>query len=228
MFSRLATPLTALPLTAFALGTWQVYRWQHKLQQLEHREQRRVTSPTPLPSALALALPDTQQQLEFRRVVCRGHFDHTREQVVWMRSHEGSAGGYVVTAFDVQEGPATGDSVLVNRGWVELQALKQGDWHRPQESLELTGVVRLTEKPGTFTPDNTSDMVYWMDHAFLNKQLKCNFPIRLDAVLDEQNPKRYPIGGQTVYWMPNNHVSYIFTWYGLSAALMYMLLKVKR
>lgn len=34
-----------------------------------------------------------------------------------------------------------------------------------------------------------------------------------------------PIGGQTTYWMPNNHLSYIFTWYSLTAALLVFLKK---
>jgi surfeit locus 1 family protein len=34
------------------------------------------------------------------------------------------------------------------------------------------------------------------------------------------NPGGYPIGGQTRVALPNNHLSYALTWYGLALALL--------
>lgn len=63
-----------------------------------------------------------------------------------------------------------------------------------------------------------------MDHAQLNQATGCHsYPdIRLDAIRGD-NTTNPPIGGTTVYWLPNNHKTYIATWYGLSAALVGMM-----
>ena len=44
------------------------------------------------------------------------------------------------------------------------------------------------------------------------------------------NPGGYPVGGQTVIDLPNNHLQYAITWYALAAALVviYILLVRRR
>ena len=93
------------------------------------------------------------------------------------------------------------------------------EYDHPMGEQEVVGVVRKTEKRGNFTPDNNVEKqeFYWLDHETVGEATQTgDYSVRLDLV---KKGKGYPIGGQTVFWMPNNHVTYIATWYGLSACL---------
>ena len=54
-----------------------------------------------------------------------------------------------------------------------------------------------------------------------------NGHFRLDAVRGKLSDEP-PVGGTTVFWMPNNHVTYIATWYSLAALLSIIILRSKR
>lgn len=133
--------------------------------------------------------------------------------------------------------------MLVNRGWVPRD---RKDWHRPDGPQELVGVLRGVETPQTFTPNNTPPQWFWMDLAAMAKvrspylvrtALTCmpqhtgradvlpNY--RLDAIRGSRDDEP-PIGGQTVFWLPNNHVTYIVTWYSLAGALLAMMAMARR
>jgi surfeit locus 1 family protein len=220
------TGMLVFPVLTFGLGTWQIYRWDRKKKILAHREERRVAEPIPLPPPEAL---DTDA-LEFRRVTARGQFDHYYETRVGPKIVEGTAGDFLLTPFLLEDGRR----ILVNRGFVprDLQQQQQGgsvEVKRPRGTLELTGVVRKSEEKRYFTPDNDPGrgLWFWMDHAALGEACRgLHYGVRLDAVRSE-DPKRDepPVGGQTVYYVPNNHVTYIATWYGLTLALAAMSLR---
>lgn len=62
-----------------------------------------------------------------------------------------------------------------------------------------------------FVPDNEKELFFWLDTAGLNRACRADFPVRLDAVRSKDASSEPPVGGQTVYWMPNNHLTYIAT-----------------
>jgi len=47
-------------------------------------------------------------------------------------------------------------------------------------------------------------------------------PVFLDAVYDAQAAKNGPIGGQTRVTLRNDHLSYLVTWFSLSAATSFL------
>ncbi len=213
------------PALTFGLGTWQVYRWDRKKKILAYREERRVAPPVPLPPPEAL----DADELEFRRVTARGRFDHFYEVRVGPKMVEGTAGDFLLTPLLLEDGRR----VLVNRGFVPRDLTGSGEAEaqvkRPQETVELTGVVRKSEAQRFFTPDNVParSLWFWMDHAALAEACGgLSYDVRLDATRSG-DPRRDepPVGGQTVYYVPNNHVSYIATWYGLTLALTLMTLR---
>ena len=115
---------------------------------------------------------------------------------------------------------------MVNRGWAPKDC---EDYKLPAGKMELRGVVRKSETPTYFTPDNDLEngTFYWLDHSALKKMLHLDYNVRLDQVKGDAKDEP-PIGGQTVYWMPNNHVTYIATWYSLTAALLLFMKKNAR
>ena len=107
------------------------------------------------------------------------------------------------------------------------------------------GIVRRPETgpPSNFTPHNEplQRRWYWIDavgilsHQLEERQRVCAqrgmedtlaavpaYPLVLDAIDDGHGG--VPVGSQTSVNLRNNHLSYIITWYGLTAGLIAMLL----
>ncbi|GAB2292620.1 Surfeit locus protein 1 [Dionaea muscipula] len=105
----------------FGLGTWQIFRREEKIKMLDYRKGRLDLEPIKLTSTSST---ENLDDLEFRRVVCRGSFDEKRSIFVGPRSRSISGvtnnGYYVITPLmPVPGDPGSVQSpVLVNRGWV--------------------------------------------------------------------------------------------------------------
>ncbi|KAL6178250.1 hypothetical protein ACLB2K_049769 [Fragaria x ananassa] len=106
----------------FGLGTWQIVRRQDKIQMLEYRRKRLEMEPLQFNHVS----PSTKEleNLEFRRVLCKGHFDEERSIYVGPRSRSISGvtenGYYVITPVlpVSDEAESLQPPILVNRGWV--------------------------------------------------------------------------------------------------------------
>lgn len=106
---------------SFGLGTWQIFRRQDKIEMLDYRQKRLDLDPIRLTSA---SNSGSSNDLEFRRIVCRGSLDEKRSIFVGPRSRSISGvttnGYYIITPLM----PVSGDPlsvqspILVNRGWV--------------------------------------------------------------------------------------------------------------
>lgn len=117
----------------FGLGTWQVVRRQEKIKMLDYRQTRLEMEPLKLNNVS----PSNEEELEFRRMVCRGFFDERRSIYVGPRPRSISGvtenGYYIITP--LMPIPNDPDSVqvpiLVNRGWVPRswrdKSLEEGD-----------------------------------------------------------------------------------------------------
>ncbi|KAF3775520.1 Surfeit locus protein 1 [Nymphaea thermarum] len=108
----------------FGLGTWQLFRRQEKIEELEFKKKRLQMEPTNLNSMSSLLPgPGDLGSLEFRRVVCEGVYDESKSVFVGPRSRSISGlvenGYYVLTPLLLRKEPGSVQlSVLVNRGWV--------------------------------------------------------------------------------------------------------------
>lgn len=80
------------------------------------------------------------------------------------------------------------------------------------------------EKPSSLVPDNdiAKNIFYWKDldamagAARIPTDRVVSFFVDADA---SANPGGLPIGGVTQFDLPNNHLQYALTWYGLAVAL---------
>ena len=87
----------------------------------------------------------------------------------------------------------------------------------------VTGIARYrgADRPGWFTPANEPEkrIWYWYDMAALAQATGLRLlPVVVEADATP-NPGGLPQGGQTRTELPNNHLQYAITWYGLAAAL---------
>lgn len=207
----------ALPMLAalLALGTWQLYRLDWKRDLIARIEQRVNAPPVPLPVQIA-----DPAAWEYRRVVVTGTFLHERELHVLGHTRRGNLGYHVVTPLRRTDG---GGLVLVDRGWVpsdrkEPPARAEGQVGGP---TAVEGIVRLPWPQGLFVPDNdpARNIWFWTDAAAMERAVGAALPPLLVEAGPAPNPGGLPVGGQTRLQIPNNHLQYAMTWYGMAVAL---------
>ncbi|WP_274629782.1 SURF1 family protein [Arvimicrobium flavum] len=204
-----------------ALGTWQVERLQWKEGLLATIETRRTSEPLSLPEVEA-RFAETAD-VDYQPVRVAGAFLHDREQH-FLATWKGGAGFYVYTPLEL----ADGHVALVNRGFVPYDRKEAATRTEGQVAGEVTvtGLARnpLSGKPSSLVPDNepAKNVFYWKDltamaaNAGLDPTKVVPFFIDADAT---PNPGGLPEGGVTMFDLPNNHLQYAVTWYGLAGAL---------
>jgi surfeit locus 1 family protein len=203
------------------LGTWQLERraWKEDLITRILRQTR--AEPVPPPSS-ATWEPNRD---EFRHVRVTGRFLNDRETLV-----HGLAAGetpgralqgyYVLTPFAREDGGL----VLINRGFVPTELKAQGDRRNGliEGPTEVTGILRATEPRTMFVPEPDPTRGEWFNRdvagiaAARGLADAAPYLIEADAVPDQTT---WPRGGQLRIDLPNNHLQYAFTWFGLAACL---------
>ena len=201
------------------LGTWQVQRLAWKEALLATIDERIHADPLPL-DEVASRYPE----IEYVPVTATGRFDHAAERHVFT-TWEGESGYDVFTPLLLGENRA----VLVNRGFVPFDRKDPATRADGQVGGEVTvtGLARrgLAEKPSWVVPDNdpAKNVFYWKDVRAMRETSGLDpaidvLPFVVDAG-DAANPGGLPVGGTTLIDLPNNHLQYAVTWYGLALAL---------
>ncbi|BCG96210.1 SURF1-like protein [Mesorhizobium sp. 131-2-1] len=223
--------LLILGLVLFAvligLGTWQVQRLHWKEGLLQTIDQRTHSAPRPL-AELEKQFAATAD-VDYTPVTVTGTFLHQGERH-FFATWEGASGFDVFTPLELEDGRI----VLVNRGFVPYD-LKDAA-KRPQGEVAgkvtVTGLARnpLAAKPSMMLPDNdiAKNIFYWKDRDAMASSAGLPagaglLPFFIDAD-KTPNPGGLPVGGVTVVDLPNSHLQYAVTWYGLAAALAGVLL----
>lgn len=204
------------------LGTWQVERLRWKEALIATIDQRVSADPLPLEDIEAkfAALAD----VDYWPVRAGGVFLHEGERH-FLATHGGRSGFFVYTPLRLDDGRF----VFVNRGFVpyDLKDAGKRTAGRVLGKVTVTGLARnpLPEKPSFIVPDNdpAGNVFYWKDiGAFAaTAGLPAGaqvLPFFIDADASPV-PGGWPVGGVTLVALPNNHLQYAVTWYGLAAAL---------
>ncbi|XP_069365140.1 protein phosphatase 1 regulatory subunit 12A-like isoform X3 [Maniola hyperantus] len=218
-----------IPVTSFGLGCWQVYRLQWKLELIEILQAKSNAPPVEMPED-----SEKLESMEYRPVKVKGEFLHDKEILIGPRAliendvvmpRTGSLisdpkknqGWLVITPFKLSD---SGKVILVNRGWIP-QSMRPKEKRQPSlitGEVELTGILRLTEARSPFMPKNNPEKGSWLYRdldqmsAYLSSE-----PIWLDAKGIPDPPAGWPLPNQTRVTLRNEHVSYLVTWYLLSA-----------
>ncbi|RDI99007.1 SURF1 family protein [Dyella solisilvae] len=202
-----------------ALGTWQVHRLAWKRDLIARVDQRVHAAPEDAPGPSAWS-DVTAPSSEYRHVRLHGTFLHDRQTLVWAATDLGS-GYWVITPLQ----QADGSVVLVNRGFVPADwcGIKGQCATQPDGETTLTGLLRMSEPSGMFRHnDPARNSWYTRDVPAIAaaRGLSRVAPYFVDedaapGTLDAGKPA-WPQGGLTVIAFPNNHLSYLITWYLLA------------
>ena len=206
------------------LGLWQLERKAWKEDLIEALTRRIAASPSALPPSGSWSQLN-RADAEFRRLAVRVEFIPAPEGRVYtggsaLRADISAPGYFVFSPARL----ADGDLVVVNRGYVanphpnrETRALA-----RPQGFVEIIGALRWPEQRAWFVPehDQKSDVWFVRDHlamaAAYDWTTKAPFYIEQEAPVP---PSGLPRPGKLKANLPNNHLEYALTWFGLAAAL---------
>ncbi|MDW6020917.1 SURF1 family protein [Mesorhizobium sp. BAC0120] len=204
-----------------SLGTWQLQRLAWKEALIASIDQRTHSEPRPL-SAVERQFAETGD-VDYWPVEVEGTFDHAKERH-FFATYEGQPGFYVYTPLKL----ADGRFILINRGFVpydrkDVSTRLQG---QVEGTVTLKGLARnpLAAKPSFLIPENEPDknIFYWKDRDTMARSAGLDTARLLPFFIDADkapNPGGLPVGGVTIVDMPNNHLQYAVTWYGLAAAL---------
>lgn len=211
-------PLTLMTALAFVvlvgLGSWQAQKIGPKAALLERIENGMDAEPVPLPVHL-----DDPLSVEYRSFVFGGTVMSDQPIRVFGTNLKGRPGYSLYLPVKHQFGRI----VFVNFGWIpmEMKSLPE----LPSGDVTVTGVLRTTAEAGSFTPPNSADGQEWYTAnvfdmgAFYGFDAKEFYHFRLFAH-HRGVPDSLPLGGQVRVSIPNNHLEYTLTWYGIAAALL--------
>jgi surfeit locus 1 family protein len=206
-----------------ALGNWQLERRAWKQGLLDAIAARTAAQPIPLVDALAAARAGAD--IEYLRVAVRGRFDHAAERHVYALDDAGQPGFHVYTPLTTPERRV----VLVNRGFVPFVQRDPSTRQAGQiGATALVGLARNPRPPAWFAAasDPAHNLFYWPDFRAMAASVGPAYatadivPFFVEAEALPANPGGLPQGGVTRLALPQNHLQYALTWYGLALALL--------
>ena len=202
------------------LGSWQLQRKAWKEALLAAIAERSTQAPIDIGDAIFA--DGAQETLPYTHVRVTGRFLHDKERY-WFADGRLGSGFDVFTPLEV----GAGKIVWVNRGYVP--ATKRDPSTRAQAQIPGTatvaGLIRSGGERNAFTPPNdvAGNVWFWRDIAGLTTSAFApgvtTAPVMIDVDAGPANPGGWPEGGTTIVTLPNRHLEYAVTWYGLALTL---------
>jgi surfeit locus 1 family protein len=202
------------------LGVWQLQRLKWKEGLLRQIAALENAPAQPLQSVLAREKAGADAA--FTRVATSCPDLETRPVLRLFTVAEGGVAGYrLITACPLSSGPY--GSILVDRGFV---AQFGDDLPRniPGQPIDqpVVGVLRGGGERSFVTPKNRADQNqwYWRDVDAMARALHAPNPAPLYLMLETPAPASgVPLPSPLPPNIPNNHLGYAITWFGLAGAL---------
>jgi surfeit locus 1 family protein len=205
-----------------SLGNWQMQRLAWKDGLIAAITERKGAAPVAVSEVEWRA--SAGGDIEYTRVKAAGRLLNDKELHLYAFDEKLGPGYHVITPLQ----QADGSVVLINRGYVP-QDLKDPATRQAGQlagDVEITGLARRPAVKALFDPDNdpAKNIWYWRDlagmaAAALGTGAPRTVPFFIDAEAAPEPPGGWPKGGVTRLELPNRHLEYALTWYGLAAAL---------
>jgi surfeit locus 1 family protein len=204
-----------------ALGNWQMRRLDWKQGLIGSIAERQHAAPVTL--ALAEERASLGGDVEYTRVKVEGQLLNDREIHLYALDDKYGPGFHVITPLRL----VNGTLALVNRGFVPNDLKDAGKRAAGQVTgdVTFTGLLRHADEQTMFVPDNDPgrNIWYWRDVDAMAATLGTDAPrvhkYVVDAEAEPAPPGGWPHGGVTRLELPNRHLEYALTWYGLAGTL---------
>ena len=227
MSFRFRPGLTIATAVAFlillALGFWQLQRLEWKRAVITQITAR--ISAEPIAFDAALTRESAGENMEYQPVYIDGAYLNDLESGVF-GTLNGAAGVYVFTP--VKLDAADDRLVYVNRGFApqEFRAPEARTDGRIEGAQRISGLFRHAERrralDAALAPkDQPADNLYFTrDPQAIGAQHGLSVPAFYIDSFGRENTAAWPRGGVTRIDIPNRHLEYALTWFGLGAALL--------
>jgi cytochrome oxidase assembly protein ShyY1 len=209
-----------------ALGIWQIERKASKEALIAVLTERVAAPPQALPAAKDWTTLNRASD-EYRRVKFTASFDNASEALVFaaataFRPDVTNPGDWVFTPARLNDGRL----IVVNRGFVP--DTRRDPKSRPQgqiaEPIEIAGALRWPDERHWFTPSDDPARNLWFTRdpagiaaaKGLDPKMVAPFYVEQEAPAP---PGGLPQPGKLVIVLPDNHLQYALTWFGLAAVL---------
>jgi surfeit locus 1 family protein len=209
-----------------ALGIWQIERKASKEALIAVLTERVAAPPQALPAAKDWTTLNRASD-EYRRVKFTASFDNASEALVFaaataFRPDVTNPGDWVFTPARLNDGRL----IVVNRGFVP--DTRRDPKSRPQgqiaEPIEIAGALRWPDERHWFTPSDDPARNLWFTRdpagiaaaKGLDPKMVAPFYVEQEAPVP---PGGLPQPGKLVIVLPDNHLQYALTWFGLAAVL---------
>jgi surfeit locus 1 family protein len=206
------------------LGTWQLERKAWKEALIAALTERLAAAPAALPAPSAWPALDAVSD-EYRRVKFIATFEHGKEALIYatasaFRPDVSGVGYWVFTPARL----ADGSFVMVDRGFVS--EARKGQATRAAGAIagpvEIIGALRWPEPRRWFSPaDDPARNLWFRRDPTAIAAAESISPVAPFYVEQESPvpPGGLPQPGKLVVRLPDNHLQYAMTWYGLALVL---------
>lgn len=197
------------------LGVWQIQRLHWKEGLLARIAALQSAPPQPLAAVLGRAGNDTD--IDYVRVSATCPDIETAPYLRLYSVKDGYAGWRIIAACPLTGGPY--GAILVDRGFLDQRLRLSGG---QAISTPVVGILRRGDTRNFVTPkdDPGQNLWYGRDIAAMAQALGVSNPAPTYLMLEQPAP---PPGGPVVAPLPtdipNNHLQYVITWFGLALAL---------
>ncbi|WP_293900884.1 SURF1 family cytochrome oxidase biogenesis protein [Phenylobacterium sp.] len=220
---RFPIGLTIATAIAFALliglGTWQVQRLHWKQGLLARIAALQAAPAQPLGAVLDRVAAGGDADYTRAKAVCPGLAKAPAVQFYTLR--DGQAGVRLISA--CRTASAKYRSVLVDRGFLpDTVAARPAVNAADTTPLEIVGVLHRPDRGNAFTPPDSPRLWYRRNPVTMAAALQAPDPAPLFLMAETAtNPEfKALIPVPIPMDIPNNHLEYAITWYGLALALL--------
>ena len=199
-----------------ALGTWQLYRLQWKLELISEITFGLDSSPIEYKNSI---------KKNYQRVNAIGKFNFEKQIYLYSLNESGKPGYDVVTPFKTNKN----QNVLINRGWIKKEL--KGDPiinFESETEREIVGLLRKIYKPNIFKPDNDLKKNIWFSINLEDLKGATGEQFNEFVIFLEDNQVKTPLPKKISIDVPNNHLKYAITWYAISISIIFYYLYFRR
>ena len=199
-------------LTLLALGFWQIYRLNWKLELIEQIENSLKNDPVELSNI---------EKKNYLRIKTSGDIDFDKQIYLYNLNDSGKPGFEVINPIKIGD-----ENYLINRGWIPFEKKDLPELNLVDQN-QIVGTLMLQTKPSTFKPENDIEKNYWftLNREDISKFTGRNFSeyvIYLNG--DYKIPKPRVITAK----ISNNHKKYAITWFSMAISILLIYLYFRK
>ena len=195
-----------------ALGTWQIFRLNWKLQLISQIESSLKKPPVDLSISI---------KKNYLKITTEGTINFEKQIYLYNLNDKGEPGFEIINPLKVNN-----ENFLLNRGWIPFEKKNKEEINSFDEKI-IVGVLKKQSKASIFKPENDISNNYWFtlnrDDIFqFTGQKFSPFVIYLNS------NNQIPIPKKITSKISNNHKKYAITWFSLAISILLLYLYFRK